>query len=160
MDGMHFNNYSERLERVINEYEKGIARQLNEEYIRETKWSDRLADHIASFGGSWNFIVLFALALAAWIVLNTSGAVHPFDPAPFILLNLMLSFIAAFQAPVIMMSQNRQAARDKQESLIDFAINFRAGKEIDDMQRHLHRIEREVGEIKQMLLAQSEKEDE
>jgi uncharacterized membrane protein len=70
---------------------------------------------------------------------------------PFILLNLCLSFIAAFQAPVIMMSQNRQAERDKHEAVIDFAINYKAEQEVDDMQHHLHQIEKDIAEIKKTL---------
>jgi uncharacterized membrane protein len=110
-----------------------------------------LADKIAAFGGSWKFIIVFSIFLFSWIVLNTVSLITHFDPPPFILLNLILSFIAAFQAPVIMMSQNRQAARDKHESVIDFAINYKAEMEIDDMQSHLHRIEAQIAELKELL---------
>ena len=85
-----------------------------------------------------------------------TGFTKHFDKPPFILLNLILSFIAAFQAPVIIMSQNRQASRDKHESIIDFAINYKAEQEIDDMQSHLHRMEAEIMTIKQLLLTQKE----
>jgi uncharacterized membrane protein len=120
--------------------------------ITKTKWSDRLADNIASFGGSWKFISIFAVFLFVWLLWNTLPFINShFDPHPFILLNLCLSFVAAFQAPIIMMSQNRQAARDKHESVIDFAINYKAEQEIDDMQSHLHRIEGELKELKQLL---------
>lgn len=77
---------------------------------------------------------------------------YPFYPKPYILLNLILSFIAAFQAPVILMSQNRAPARDKRESLLDFAINYKAETEIDDMQAHLHTIEAELAAIKKLLM--------
>ncbi|WP_425805020.1 DUF1003 domain-containing protein [Desulfitobacterium sp. Sab5] len=138
--------------RIIDEYESSITKHLNEEYIRNTKWADRLADKIAAFGGSWRFIMIFGLFLTAWITWNTvSGTLH-FDPKPFILLNLVLSFIAAFQAPIIMMSQNRQEARDKHESLIDFAINYKAEIEINDIQGHLHRMENDITELKKLLL--------
>jgi uncharacterized membrane protein len=90
--------------------------------------------------------------LAIWIIWNTLQFTYHFDSPPFILLNLILSFIAAFQAPIIMMSQNRQASRDKNESVIDFAINYKAEQEIDDMQSHLHRIEKELSEVKALLL--------
>lgn len=107
---------------------------------------------MAIFGGSWKFIFIFAVFLIVWMLWNTlSFSVFHFDKPPFILLNLILSFIAAFQAPVIMMSQNRQAARDKHESVIDFAINYKAEQEIDDIQKHLHNMEDELGEIKTML---------
>ncbi|WP_258171359.1 DUF1003 domain-containing protein [Paenibacillus sp. R14(2021)] len=107
-----------------------------------TTFSDRLADHIAKFGGSWTFIGYFCALLAAWMVWNTIPFIKSahFDEPPFILLNLCLSFLAAFQAPIIMMSQNRQNARDKHESVIDFAINYKAEQEIDDIQNHLHLI--------------------
>ena len=144
-------NYTERIERVVQDYEKSIAQQLSEQYRQSTKWSDQLADKIAAFGGSWKFIIVFSLFLSLWIVLNTINLVTHFDPPPFILLNLLLSFIAAFQAPVIMMSQNRQAARDKHESVIDFAINYKAEMEIDDMQSHLHRIEAQIAELNEKL---------
>ena len=144
----------DRIDRLVDSYEKSIMAHLDNEYLSQTRWSARLADRIASFGGSWIFIIFFMLFLLTWMLLNSLSIipVH-FDPYPFILLNLCLSFIAAFQAPVIMMSQNRQAARDKHESVIDFAINYKAEQEIDDMQNHLHRIEEELSEIKEMLSA-------
>ncbi|MDP4170518.1 MAG: DUF1003 domain-containing protein [Bacillota bacterium] len=143
-----------RIDRLVDSYEKSILTNLDEAYQRKTSWSDRLADLIAAFGGSWKFIVYFASFLFVWILWNTLPFTRlHFDKPPFILLNLCLSFIAAFQAPVIMMSQNRQAARDKHESIIDFAINYKAEQEIDDMQKHLHRMEGELMEIKKLLLA-------
>lgn len=136
-------NTEERVNRILRAYEDQIAARINQDYVRHTKKSDRIADKIAEFGGSWRFIIIFATFLIAWMVWNTlslTARAH-FDPMPFILLNLILSFTAAFQAPIIMMSQNRQAARDKQESMIDFAINYKAEQEIDDIQGHLHRSE-------------------
>ena len=144
-------DYTNHIEEIVKEYENAIERQLDAQYQVNTKWSDRLADRIATFGGSWHFIILFSCFLALWIISNTVMVIGHFDPPPFILLNLVLSFTAAFQAPIIMMSQNRQAARDKNESLIDFAINFKAEKEIDDMQQHLHRIEADIAKIKELL---------
>lgn len=150
---------AKRIDRLVDNYEKSIVNHLDEEYIRKTSFSDRIADKIASFGGSWTFIIIFALFLAIWIIWNTlSFTVFRFDPSPSILLNLCLSFIAAFQAPIIMMSQNRQASRDKNESIIDFAINYKSEQEIDDIQSHLHRLQEEVKEIKALLLAIKEEE--
>ena len=148
-----------RIDRLVDNYEKKVATRLDEEYEVNTKLSDRIADKVAAFGGSWAFIILFSLFLLAWLLLNILPFLpFHFDPHPFILLNLILSFIAAFQAPIIMMSQNRQASRDKQESVIDFAINYKAEQEIDDMQGHLHRMESELKEMKEMLASiQSEK---
>ncbi|MDQ0200130.1 DUF1003 domain-containing protein [Neobacillus ginsengisoli] len=146
-------NDAQRIDRLVDNYESSIMTHLDEEYVKRTTRADRLADRIAEFGGSWKFIIWFGVFLAVWIAWNTivfTKQIH-FDEPPFILLNLCLSFIAAFQAPVIMMSQNRQAARDKHESIIDFAINYKAEQEIDDMQSHLHRIEGELIQIKQLL---------
>ena len=95
----------------------------------------RAADRIADFGGSWIFIAVFALVMFCWMLLNSYVlAARPFDPYPYILLNLELSCLAAIQAPVIMMSQNRQEARDRQRSLHDYQVNLKAELEI----RHLH----------------------
>lgn len=145
------NEKLKRIDDLVDSYEKIIMSRVDNEYVKTTKWPDRLADRIAAFGGSWTFIIMFAVFLAVWIIVNTIPIFFHFDAKPFILLNLCLSFIAAFQAPIIMMSQNRQASRDKHESVIDFAINYKAEQEIDDMQGHLHRMEKEIGEIKSML---------
>lgn len=143
--------YAKRIDAIVNSYERIIMRRLNEEYHLKTTWSDRLADKIAAFGGSWRFIIFFAVFLFLWMGWNLFSSKYYFDQPPFILLNLILSFIAAFQAPVILMSQNRQAMRDKHESVIDYAINYKAEQEIGDMQGHLHRIEVELKEIKRLL---------
>ncbi len=103
----------------------------------EQKWSlgARLADRMADFGGSWRFLIGFALFLTLWIVVNTVVLmVRPPDPYPFILLNLMLSCLAAIQAPIIMMSQNRQEAKDRLRSEHDYQVNLKAELEI----RQLH----------------------
>jgi uncharacterized membrane protein len=89
---------------------------------RET-FGERLADQVAAFGGSWTFIGLFSVAMALWIAANARLG-RPFDPYPFILLNLLLSCLAAMQAPVIMMSQNRQATRDRLEAHNDYQVNL------------------------------------
>jgi uncharacterized membrane protein len=96
---------------------------------------ERLSDKLAGFGGSWRFILLFGSVLAVWIAFNSLLLLStPFDPYPFILLNLVLSCLAAIQAPVIMMSQNRQEAKDRQRAEYDYRINLKAELEI----RHLH----------------------
>ena len=144
-----------RIDQMVESYEKRVAARLDEDYEQHTRRSDRVADKVAAFGGSWTFIIIFASFLFIWILINVLPFLGiQFDPKPFILLNLILSFIAAFQAPIIMMSQNRQAARDKHESIIDFAINYKAEQEIDDMQKHLHRMEAELAEIKALLREQ------
>ncbi|MFC5452877.1 DUF1003 domain-containing protein [Paenibacillus aestuarii] len=134
---------AQRIDRLVDDYENSILSRVDEEYSENSTFSDRLADNIAKFGGSWTFIGYFGAFLVVWMIWNTLPFLKPlhFDEPPFILLNLCLSFLAAFQAPIIMMSQNRQNARDKHESVIDFAINYKAEQEIEDMQSHLHRIE-------------------
>jgi uncharacterized membrane protein len=112
-----------------------ITRNVNEEYQENLTIGQRMADRIASFGGSWAFITSFFGVLLAWIVVNSLVLLwRPFDPYPFILLNLILSCLAAIQAPIIMMSQNRQEARDRLRSQHDYQINLKAELEI----RHLH----------------------
>ncbi|NGM83679.1 DUF1003 domain-containing protein [Paenibacillus sp. 7124] len=143
-----------RIDQYVELYEKRIVAHLDEEYNKQTGPGGKLADRIASFGGSWTFIIYFTCFLALWIIWNVLSFTRHFDSPPFILLNLCLSFLSAFQAPVIMMSQNRQAARDKHEAIIDFAINYKAEQEIDDMQGHLHRIEAELQELKSLLMNQ------
>ena len=146
--------HTARIGRIVDAYEAQIVSHLEEDYQHTTRWSDRLADRIASFGGSWPFITIFALFLAVWMILNTLILTGParFDGPPFILLNLILSFTAAFQAPIIMMSQNRQAARDKREAIIDFAVNYKAEAEVDDMQQHLHAIEARLERMERLLM--------
>ncbi|NOU88074.1 DUF1003 domain-containing protein [Paenibacillus sp. LMG 31460] len=142
--------YAGRIQRLVDNFQSNIHEHLNEDYVKSTKWSDRLADNVASFVGSWKFINIFMVFLAMWVILNSlalTKVIH-FDEPPFILLNLLLSFLAGFQAPIIMMSQNRQSARDKQEAIIDFAINYKAEQEIVDMQGHLHRLEADFAEFR------------
>ena len=112
-----------------------VSKNINSEFDEKIGFGDRLADKIASFGGSWKFIILFGMILTAWISINTYLLIsRPFDPYPFILLNLILSCLAAIQAPVIMMSQNRQEAKDRLQSEHDYKVNLKAELEI----RHLN----------------------
>ena len=99
----------------------------------QASMGDRLADRVAAVGGSWAFIIAFTLILLGWMLLNSEVLEHfglAFDPYPFIFLNLMLSTLAAVQAPIIMMSQNRQAAKDRLTASVDYEINLRAELEI------------------------------
>jgi uncharacterized membrane protein len=93
-------------------------------------FGDRMADRIASFGGSWTFIGIFVGVMLVWITINILEHNKSFDPYPFILLNLVLSCLAALQAPIIMMSQNRQSLKDREQAQHDYDINIRAEKEI------------------------------
>ena len=112
-----------------------LAENVEQDYEDTRSLGERLSDQLASFGGSWMFILGFCGALAVWIAINAMiGEREAFDPYPFILLNLILSCVAALQAPVIMMSQKRQEAKDRLRSLNDYQINLKAELEI----RHLH----------------------
>ena len=120
-----------RIDQMVESYEKRVAARLDEEYVSHTRRSDRVADKVAAFGGSWTFIIIFASFLVIWIVINSLAFLGmQFDPKPFILLNLILSFIAAFQAPIIMMSQNRQAAVDRMRAENDYQVNVKAELEV------------------------------
>lgn len=101
-------------------------------------FGERLADRVAEFGGSWTFILLFAGFLLGWAVLNTAVLQsHAFDPYPYVFLNLILSMLAAIQAPIIMMSQNRQAARDRMTMLRDFEVNLKAETSIAELHKRI-----------------------
>lgn len=121
---------------VVNaiEEEKLISQKLYESEDKNQPFANKVADSVAAFGGSWKFIILFVLFLTIWIVLNIIWRGRSFDPYPFILLNLLLSAIAAIQAPVIMMSQNRKEDRDRSRAASDYLINLKAEIEV----RNLH----------------------
>ena len=112
-----------------------LAENIEAEFEVERTFGERLSDHIASFGGSWTFIISFFIILLIWIAFNqTVSDISRFDPYPYILLNLILSCVAALQAPVIMMSQKRQEVKDRMRSQSDYKIDLKAELEI----RHLH----------------------
>jgi uncharacterized membrane protein len=112
-----------------------LAKDINAEFTQKLTFGQRLADKIAEFGGSWGFIITFGCILATWVTINSVALLmRPFDPFPYILLNLVLSCLASIQAPVIMMSQNRQEAKDRLRSEQDYKTNLKAELEI----RHLH----------------------
>jgi uncharacterized membrane protein len=126
---------SERERRVLHSvaHRLHVSRNINNQFEEKLTFGQRLADKVASFGGSWTFIIIFGAILLSWIALNTfllarRGAT--FDPYPYILLNLFLSMLAALQAPVIMMSQNRQAAKDRMDAAHDYEVNLKAELEI------------------------------
>ena len=108
-----------------------LSKNISDEMERNLSMGQRLADNIAKFGGSWSFISIFGVFLFVWMLINIYViTVHPFDPYPFILLNLILSCLAAIQAPIIMMSQNRQEDKDRQRALHDYQVNLKAELEI------------------------------
>lgn len=119
---------------------RSVARDVNAEFADTRTFGQRVSDRIAAFGGSWPFIGFAFFMLICWVVLNSvllarRGAA--FDPYPYILLNLILSMLAALQAPVIMMSQNRQAARDRLEATHDYEVNLKAELEIQSLHEKL-----------------------
>lgn len=118
------------------EEESLLAQKLQQDSDqRKATYGERLADNVATFGGSWTFIISFGLVLLCWITLNSLFLLQrAFDPYPYILLNLVLSCIAALQAPVIMMSQNRKEVKDRERAENDYLINLKSEIEI----RHLH----------------------
>jgi len=118
--------------------EHRASRNVNDLMEEKFTFGDRLADRIAQFGGSWTFIICFAITLLVWMGLNSVEALlHPFDPYPFIFLNLILSCLAAVQAPIIMMSQNRQAMKDRVEAHNDFEVNQKTEAEVRAILEHL-----------------------
>ncbi len=117
-----------------------VARPVHREYADALTFGERLADKVASFGGSWTFIMAFGAFMALWTGANLWLLSRPFDPYPFIFLNLMLSMLAAIQAPIIMMSQNRQAVRDRLRAEQDFEVNLKAELEIAALHEKLDQI--------------------
>ena len=116
------------------------ARNPNEIIEEEATYGDRVADLVAGFGGSWTFIITFLFSLGVYSAVNVVLGRRAWDPYPFILLNLMLSMLAALQAPVIMMSQNRQDAKDRLRGELDFAVNRRAEAEVQALSRKMNAI--------------------
>ena len=110
----------------------------NRSFDAQLSFGERLADRVATFGGSWTFIGLFLVFMLAWMALNRRLA-NPVDPFPFILLNLMLSCLAALQAPIIMMSQNRQASKDRSDARLDYDVNVRAEIQIAALHEKIDR---------------------
>jgi uncharacterized membrane protein len=118
-----------------------VSRNVNVEEAERMTLGERVADKVATFGGSWTFIFIFAAIMLVWVALNTAALFsRHFDPYPFILLNLFLSMIAAIQAPVIMMSQNRQTAKDRLKADADYEVNLKAELEVAQLHRKLDNV--------------------
>ena len=117
-----------------------VSRNINIEHEKNYTFGERLADRVASFGGSWTFLILFSAVIIGWVVLNSVMLAGGFDPYPYILLNLFLSMLASIQAPVIMMSQNRQAAKDRLSAAHDYEVNLKAEIEIMALHEKLDEI--------------------
>ena len=124
----------ERLRQTNELMSRQVSRNVLEEAEEKLTFGQRVADRVAAFGGSWPFIMLFAAVMVVWMAINIINLTH-FDPYPFILLNLCLSTLAAIQAPIIMMSQNRQASKDKLLAENDYQVNLKAEMEIEALLR-------------------------
>ncbi|KPK35096.1 MAG: hypothetical protein AMK70_06065 [Nitrospira bacterium SG8_35_1] len=150
------NRYRNEYVRTLIEQEKGELSQLEKEVLESITqheilstqvdeifesgltFGQRLSDRMARFGGSWQFIIIFAGILFGWVTVNTTALlIKPFDPFPYIFLNLLLSCLAAIQAPIIMMSQNRQEAKDRLRVMHDYQVNLKAELEIRQLHQKL-----------------------
>ena len=139
-----------REKRIIERVAKRvtISRDTAKAHEDAMTFGDRLADRVASFGGSWTFLIAFGCVLAFWVVLNSMMLAQAFDPYPYILLNLFLSMLASIQAPVIMMSQNRQAIKDRLQATHDYEVNLKAEIEIMALHEKLDEIRaKDLGEL-------------
>ena len=118
-----------------------VSRNVNVEEQERLTFAQRIADRVAAFGGSWTFILIFLVGMVVWVILNSTALLRDhFDPYPYILLNLFLSMVAAIQAPVIMMSQNRQSAKDRLKSDLDYEVNFKAELEVSNLHHKVDRM--------------------
>ena len=126
-------------------------RNPNEVIEKDASFGERVADAVASFGGSWTFIITFLAALVVYVNISSWMGRRAWDPYPFILLNLFLSMLAAIQAPVIMMSQNRQDTKDRLRGELDYDVNRRAEAEIQGLARKLNLLGEKIGDVEEML---------
>jgi uncharacterized membrane protein len=154
---------SPREQRIILHIAKRshVTRDVNSAVAERETYGERLADQVARLGGSWAFILIFTGMLLAWVVMNSFALTHfggGFDPYPYIFLNLILSMVAALQAPVILMSQNRQAARDRVAASLDYEINLKAEVEIMSLHDKLDRVR--VRQIEEAIGQQTQKLEE
>ncbi|MFH1827752.1 MAG: DUF1003 domain-containing protein [Nanoarchaeota archaeon] len=128
---------------------EGIGANIHPIFKQKLTTGQKYADYITKFGGSWTFIIVFFIILLMWTFINSWVLLKkPFDPYPYILLNLVLSCLAAIQAPVILMSQNRQAERDRVDAKYDHQVNRKAEREIQDIQKDLDYIKNCLNKLK------------
>ena len=127
------NDVEENEEIIHMLLEKTVSENVNHRHKETLSIGDKISDKIAEVAGSWTFIISFCAVLVLWMALNTVILLKPYDPAPFILLNLVLSCIAALQAPVIMMSQNRQEKKDRLRAENDYKVNLKSEIIIEDL---------------------------
>jgi uncharacterized membrane protein len=130
-------------------------RNPNEVIEKDASFGERVADAVANFGGSWTFIITFLVALVVYVNISSWMGKRAWDPYPFILLNLFLSMLAAIQAPVIMMSQNRQDTKDRLRGELDYDVNRRAEAEIQGLARKLNMLGEKIGDVEELLREKS-----
>ncbi|MEK0084748.1 DUF1003 domain-containing protein [Benzoatithermus flavus] len=153
---------SERDRRVIARVARRVhtARDLNRVFEERSTLGQRLADRVAAVGGSWGFIIGFSAFLAVWALLNGVVLVgHAFDPYPFVFLNLLLSMLAALQAPIIMMSQNRQAAKDRLAAALDYEVNVKAETAIAELHDKVDRLQSQIDRLVALQTARLETDE-
>jgi len=126
-------------------------RHPNDVIEKDATFAERMADALAGFGGSWTFIIAFSIAMAVYLAIDQALGKRAWDPYPYILLNLFLSMLAAIQAPVIMMSQNRQDTKDRLRGELDYDVNRRAEAEIQGLARKLNVLGEKIGDVEEML---------
>jgi uncharacterized membrane protein len=151
--GMQFGDLEESEKHVIKSMadKTPIATDVNIEFDVQLTTGQRLADKVAEFGGSWPFIILFGSAMAVWISLNSLWLFNgeAFDPYPFILLNLVLSTLAALQAPIIMMSQNRQASKDRMSATLNYEVSLKTDLEIIQLHKKIDALQQSMVSLTQ-----------
>lgn len=148
---------SEQERRVLKRVaeRRHISRDIDAQYVRKLSFGERLSDRIAEVGGSWTFIATFCGLLAGWMLINSFILLsNAFDPFPYIFLNLILSMLAAIQAPIIMMAQNRQAAKDRFAAAHDYEVNLKAELEIMSLHEKLDQLRNQ--QMTELLRAQEE----
>jgi uncharacterized membrane protein len=123
-------NNEQIMHRIISET---VSKDINKIHDKKLKFRDKMSDKLADFAGSWTFIIIFMFIMSLWIIVNIYFFEHPFDPYPFILLNLVLSCLSAFQAPIIMMSQNRQEKKDRFKATNDYTVNLKSEMIVEDL---------------------------
>ena len=134
---------------VIIKEENHLSKEHHPIFRQKLTFGQKAADKIARFGGSWTFIIICFMLLFTWIGINSFLLIHkPFDPYPYILLNLTLSCLAAIQAPLILMAQNRQAERDRIDAKYDYYVNRKAEREIKEIQKEVKFVRQTLNEIK------------
>ncbi len=151
------NQHLQKLQNIVKDTiaaEELIIQNLLHPPEEQLTTGQKISDKVARFGGSWTFIISFMIFLGAWIIFNVLAlGIFKFDPYPFILMNLILSSIAALQAPIIMMSQNRQEEKDRQQSENDYLINLKAEMQIRSLHQKIDLLEQE--QIKTLFDAQA-----